>query len=388
VEGLMKRIFNKLRRGEKGQALIIVLILMLLGGLIIAPVLSYVGSGLIIGKDVHEKRMAELYAADAGVEDGLWYLQDIERLKDLIQDVDPDYVPPAGWDEWTLADSDDVWPLPPYNLGDDINGKNVAVTIDYLAADKTFKITSVATSDDSSTTIDAYLSPLDFSDLLNNAITSTTEVDNKGDVEGTIVDDYPEEDWPLAEELAAWYWDDVKNETPYASGIIDVKDTPVIGPTYTNGDLNIKKTGGSGNTLLTLQGTLYVKGNLETDQTKEFTIDLNKQTIFVENDINIGGFKTSIIGSGCLIAVGNIKFLPTVSSDPDDFIFVMSITGTTTAQPSGDFYGSFAGDVLVKLQPGGKIIWCQWPSDLNFPVGGYMGGELIAEIAAWEISLQ
>ena len=67
----MKRMWNKLRIGEKGQALIMVLILMLVGGLIIAPLLSYVGTGLKVGKDVHEERMDELYAADAGVEDAL-----------------------------------------------------------------------------------------------------------------------------------------------------------------------------------------------------------------------------------------------------------------------------------------------------------------------------
>ena len=67
----MKRASKKLITDEKGQALIIALVLMLLGGLIIAPLLGFVRTGLTAGQ-VHEERMAELYAADAGIEDALW----------------------------------------------------------------------------------------------------------------------------------------------------------------------------------------------------------------------------------------------------------------------------------------------------------------------------
>lgn len=69
----MKRTLNKLIRGEKGQALIIVLILLLLGGLIIAPLLGFMSTGLIAGQ-VFEEKMEGLYAADAGIEDACWKL--------------------------------------------------------------------------------------------------------------------------------------------------------------------------------------------------------------------------------------------------------------------------------------------------------------------------
>ena len=42
----MKRIFNKPIRDEKGQALILALILLVIGGLIIGPLLSYISTGL------------------------------------------------------------------------------------------------------------------------------------------------------------------------------------------------------------------------------------------------------------------------------------------------------------------------------------------------------
>jgi hypothetical protein len=402
--------WSKFRRDEEGQALIIALILMLLGGLIIAPVLSYVGSGLIIGKDVHEKRMAELYAADAGVEDGLWYLQDIERLKSLIQNLyssldpaDPDYYNPGDWGNWKLTDYPWATRDIDYEIADDINGKDIDVTMDYLAADKTFKVTSVGKSADSSTTIDAYASGLNFSDLLQNVITSqsgytlqgpTTVTPGEGEEHGPVAN-YGG-DWPTRVELAAWYWDDVKNETPYDSDTINVTNTPNIGPLYQNGNLAINKTGGGGggNALLTLQNTVYVTGELTIGTTNQnFTLNLNGQTIFVESDVSGSqdalkiGVQCTIIGSGCIIAVGDIEFKPNLNCSPDDYILVLSVVGKTYMQPNGDFYGTLAGSSEVHIQNGDAYWNDPSDKDFNFPTGDYMDGELIIEISAWEISL-
>jgi hypothetical protein len=65
---------KRLIRDEKGYALVLAIILLLISGLIIAPLLSFMGTGLLVG-EVHEKRTAELYAADAGVEDAIWEIQ-------------------------------------------------------------------------------------------------------------------------------------------------------------------------------------------------------------------------------------------------------------------------------------------------------------------------
>jgi hypothetical protein len=69
----MKKLLRKLRI-EKGQALPMVLILMAVGGLIIVPLLAYTSSGLKVGK-AYEKMADEYYAADAGIEDGLWQIK-------------------------------------------------------------------------------------------------------------------------------------------------------------------------------------------------------------------------------------------------------------------------------------------------------------------------
>ena len=83
----MKKIANKLIRNEKGQALPVVLILMVIGGLIIAPLLSYTSSSLIVSQ-TYEEIADELYAADAGVEDGLWQIGH-NNLDNLFGSYDP-----------------------------------------------------------------------------------------------------------------------------------------------------------------------------------------------------------------------------------------------------------------------------------------------------------
>jgi len=70
----MKRTLNKLIREERGQALIIAVILLLVGALIITPLLGFIGTGLIVGQ-VFEEKMGGLYAADAGVENACWKLK-------------------------------------------------------------------------------------------------------------------------------------------------------------------------------------------------------------------------------------------------------------------------------------------------------------------------
>lgn len=66
-----------------------VLILMAVGGLIITPLLSYTSSGLKVGK-AYEKMADEFYAADAGIEDGLWQIKynNLEELFDNYERYD------------------------------------------------------------------------------------------------------------------------------------------------------------------------------------------------------------------------------------------------------------------------------------------------------------
>jgi len=70
---------KKLVRNERGTALILALILLLIGGLISAALLNHMGSGILAG-EVYERRTAELCAADAGVEDAIWKIHHLSEV--------------------------------------------------------------------------------------------------------------------------------------------------------------------------------------------------------------------------------------------------------------------------------------------------------------------
>lgn len=96
-----------MRRKEAGQVLTLVLILLLFGGLLAAPLLAYMHTAIKSGSDV-EGRVLELYAADSGFEDALLKIS-------------------RG------ANTEAVYPVdnePPFLIPDVINGKWVQVTME------------------------------------------------------------------------------------------------------------------------------------------------------------------------------------------------------------------------------------------------------------------
>jgi len=62
------------RKGEKGQALILVLLMVTVGSLIIVSLLGFIGTGSKSGA-VSLKKTNELYAADAGIQDAVWQIK-------------------------------------------------------------------------------------------------------------------------------------------------------------------------------------------------------------------------------------------------------------------------------------------------------------------------
>jgi hypothetical protein len=103
---------NRLMKNEKGQALVITLLLLLIGSLIITPTLSLMGTGIQSGR-VYEQKDDEIYAADAGVEDAMWRIRN-DTLDDLLG---------AGYSPYDYSSTYQY----PYNLF--VNGKNVTVSI-------------------------------------------------------------------------------------------------------------------------------------------------------------------------------------------------------------------------------------------------------------------
>jgi len=102
-------------RNESGQgALAMVLILLMLGAIILTPLLVFMSTGLKAGQ-VYESKMQEFYAADAGVEDGLWQIK--------YDHLDDKFTSPPYYD---LYDYDTNYS---YSLDDEVNNENVTVNI-------------------------------------------------------------------------------------------------------------------------------------------------------------------------------------------------------------------------------------------------------------------
>ena len=88
-EEIVTRLWRQIIKGEEGQALPIVLILLVIGGLIIAPTLNHVSTSLNAGRIV-EENVRGIYAAEAGVEEALWYLT--QQLPESIPEQLPEDV--------------------------------------------------------------------------------------------------------------------------------------------------------------------------------------------------------------------------------------------------------------------------------------------------------
>ena len=406
----MKTIIKRTIRNEKGSVLPLVLILLVVGGLILTPLLGLMSTGLMAGQ-AYERHTDRLYAADAGVEDAIWRIQ----TNNLAFD------PATNWSQpWHIT----------------ANGKNVTVVAyrydwDWTCGENfTYQILSTAATLDEGgtaaiagiTAIDAHLvvSYLDLSALLDNAIVSNSTIDIQpnnyinGDVwlpdkddldisptseiDGNVKDSNNMTiDWPTYEQLSPYYLEYVEGAPDPCPGSpescsIDVEDTNTIGPCYREGSLTVDNTVDPATLLL--QGTVYVTGDLEFEQSgasKNYTVDLNKQTIFVEGSIGFPSNVVSVSGPGCIIAVGNIDFHPSVVGN--DFVFVYSITGTVDFQPSGNFTGCIAGKAHVQLQPGNTISWISPEGKgLNVPWGAGNFTKLPpvtgTRIESWEINPQ
>ncbi len=123
----MLRFLKQVISSEQGQALPVVLILLVLGGLTIAPSLSYATTSLNSGRLLQES-VNGIYAADAGVEDTLWRLENgvppspqlpenINQLAVAIQTEDKgaytlylgELIQPGEHSDYLSVDGEIVW---------------------------------------------------------------------------------------------------------------------------------------------------------------------------------------------------------------------------------------------------------------------------------------
>ena len=191
---------------QKGQALPLALLALAIGMLTIAPFLGHVSSSLI-GSRIYEQAISEQYSADAGVEYAIWHLQSGESEVPEGEELE----------------------LPQFTL----NSQSVNVTIENQG-EQIYKITSIATSDDgSSSTIESYVSIT--VGLFDGGFTTFP---------GGLTLDQGEE-----------YTGSV-----YAEGDVQLnQDATITGGVYAEGDIQLHQN-------VTINGNVYAEGDVHLDE--------------------------------------------------------------------------------------------------------------------------
>ncbi len=392
-----------MNREQKGQAFIIVLILMLVSALLITPLISYQYSGWT-ATTRNENRMMELYAADAGIEDALLKIRTktIQNPNDL----------PITAGQAVL-----------YDPGITINQRNVNQAGITYVNETIYKMFAAASSTpDSGTYVMAYTKIYNFFfNLLNNAITSPgyVEVGNNSQIIGDIQTpdlDLPNNpslydwegihktdpiEWPPFTGIGEYYMhqiEDNPNSDYYYSNCqinLNKDEVRIIDPLYVDGELEIHGPN-NGSAELILTGPVYVTGGVSFNN-KNIKLRLGKTSDNTSNAIYLEGEGYSVTGipkysiyipptvtlygPGSIISQKAVYFRPNITTE--DFIFVLSIFGEVNFQPGGDFVGSIAGDVKVNLQPGNSIEWTEAPDYLNVPGSDWYDYNVIQEILSW-----
>ncbi|MCX6010170.1 MAG: hypothetical protein NTW48_09120, partial [Chloroflexi bacterium] len=240
---LLKTI-KRMLKDESGQALAMALIMLMLGGLLVVPTLSFMTTNLNANRQIDRKNL-ELYAADAGVEHALWRIQYETGFE----------LPPEGG-------GDEEW-----QLDTPINDRTVNVSIRNEGGEN-YKITSIASDGVHSTTVKCYINTeADLSWFFDSAITAAQDViikpgtevtgnvtyggtityKNRDQIDGELI---PNPDlaasWPTAEYLSSYYY-------------AQVADLNVEGSRYPSSQITIS----GGRTNPTTIPRLYRNGNLE-----------------------------------------------------------------------------------------------------------------------------
>ena len=310
----MRKSVRRVIRDEKGAALALVLVLLVVGGLILTPLLGLMSTGLISGQ-VYEKKTDELYAADAGVEYAAWMVKNGTEVKPPGCPTDP-----TSWN-CTITD---------------VNGKTVGISIEYVG-DSTYKTTSIAvTTDDSntaaidgSTTVEAYIEPMVL-DFFAGALISMSDIWLKkgATVEGDVYyvgEITPRDFEPTGGETIRVSKDVFPTEQDIDDFAAELEALATAGGTY-NGTMTINSNTSLNSTYiagdlyiaagvtLTIDGIVYVRGS----------VSVKKEV----KDYNLGG-------SGSLIAEGDIDLRKTSGFGAAGDSILMSLYGGINFKKGG-----------------------------------------------------
>jgi len=297
---IISRIQNRRAASQTGQALILVLILLLLTGVVTVPLMSNLSSGIKNGT-LYENRTNTLYAADAGVQDAFWQLNNTTGNSKVPT---------------TIGQSTN------YTLASNINGSIVTVTIYLQNSTPTYKITSIAAKTGSSTTtVNSYVTVLNgLFDVAVRALNGNITLSNNVTV--TSIPPGP----PYIADLAANGSISLSNGTSIygdatatgtVTGSTGVKGTTTNdAPAYnaTPIDTSVYKTesqvittspvysSASYSSGGTISGNARLSGNLTLTNNKSLTVNGN---LYVDGNLNLSN-KSSLVVNGSLYVNGYV----------------------------------------------------------------------------------
>ncbi len=382
---------------RRGAALVLALILVALGGLMVTPLLNYVGGGFKNTSQVYSSSTDELYCADAAAREAMLVLMTTPVVLDPLH-PERGELPSVGN---SVAG----------NIGD-LNGKEGAYTITRLSDSKynavAYRIDASGTDPLTSHTanITTEITVLYFQSYLNNALTSPSSIGGSpqdvinGPVQSPTVDskiiaaiqspytvnNSPVLGWPstpagVTNPVERAYANQVSAAPALIGSVIDLNLPADRGPLF---------AGGAGSYMLQgsghLTGTIFVDGDLripdgaDINLTDDSVSPPAKNTLFVTGNLVVMPHST-IRGQGAIIALGNIDFQPNIDN-PGFFIYLMSVNGVVTFQPNSNYVGAIAGQSSIQLQPHTGISWQTPPDGLNLPGSNFNG---IATIENWRV---
>jgi cytoskeletal protein CcmA (bactofilin family) len=361
----MKAIMKAAIRHEEGSILPLALVLLVLGGLLLIPLLGLMGTGLTSGQ-IYDEKMLEYYAADAGVENGVWHLQQGGSSNDTLQLM--------------------------------LNGKDVVVTMEHTNADfcnepAIYEIVSTAASGDGpGTTVTAYVTGLGvyYVDFGGETIEFNIEID------GPLVLDSGE---PMSGNVVAEGTVTLNHDASIDGAIIAGDDltlnegAAITGVVIVEGDLILNEGASIG-------GTVCVGGHLELHANSSVESDVYVgeyvkleggdpenppgDESWIEGDVYARGLQTiDFEGTqGCSVVVGTCSWIGGN---------VWSGGKVKTANPCARIFGdvhvnNLPDDVVEAGPPGGTIIGdvsADYDDDWACALA-LIAGDL--EILSWEIT--
>ncbi len=118
----------RLTRRQGGQALISILVFMAIGSLVLAPLLNYIGTALVVGQ-VFQNEAEDYYSADAGIIDAQWQIEN-DRLTTLFPTWNSLKYGAPSWGDSIAGETEQGW----YTLSDSgnptqVNSRGVSVQI-------------------------------------------------------------------------------------------------------------------------------------------------------------------------------------------------------------------------------------------------------------------